>query len=147
MPTKTIPILDIQYQLVPGAAAICVPTPVTQDNHALVYLKTNQFISLAYNGYLKVHTGIFLIDYPELILNTNPHITIQTIAHIYSIPELEEEDGIEVISPKVLTSEYSKEIIVTIHNTHKAIFNAEKGENICILELLFAPKVNFSLVN
>jgi dUTPase len=145
MSKVTVPILNIRYQLTLDAHALCVPDPITSNHHGLVYLKTNQNISLAYNNYLKVHTGVILISYPELILNTTPNITLETVAHCYSIPELAEEDGIEVVSPTILTSDYLSEIIVTIRNTHKEIFNAERGEPIAILELGFVPKADFIL--
>ena len=141
----TVPILNIRYQLTQDAIAQCIPNPVTQDHHGLVYLKTNQNISLAYGNILKVHTGVVLISYPELILNTTPNITLETVAHCYSIPELAEEDGIEVISPNILTSDYLDEIVITIRNTHKQIFNAERGEPIAMLELGFVPKADFIL--
>ena len=145
MSNKTIPILNIRYQLTLDASPLCVPTPLTENHHGIVYLRTNQNICLAYNNCLKVHTGIILLSYPELILNTNPNITIETVAHCYSIPELQEEDGIEVIGPKILTSEFSDEIVVTIKNINKQIFYAEKGEAIAILELGFVPKADFIL--
>lgn len=145
MSRSEVPVLNIRYQLTRDASALCVPTPFTEDHHGIVYLKTNHNISLAYGDCLDVHTGVILLSYPELVLNTNPNITIETIAHCYSIPELEEEDGIEVIGPKILTSDYLDEIVVTIRNNHKTIFNAEKGEPIAILELGFVPKADFVL--
>lgn len=145
MPKATIPILDIRYKLTRDANALCMPEPVTLNHHGLVYLKTNQNISLAYGNHMRVHTGVILISYPELVLNSTPSITLETVAHCYSIPSLAEEDGIEVINPIVLTSDYLDEIIVTIKNNHKEIFNAERGEPIAILELGFVPKADFSI--
>lgn len=142
---ETVPVLNIKYQLVQNADYRCIPEPVTLSKHGIVYLKTNQNISLAYNNYLKVHTGIILLSYPELVVNTIPNITIEMVAHFHSIPELMEEEGIEVIQPTILTADYDDEIVLTIRNNHKEIFNAEKGEPICIMELGFVPKVNFIL--
>jgi hypothetical protein len=113
----------------------------------IVYLKTNQNISLAYGNYVDVHTGIVMLDFPELLTNTEPPISIALVARFHSIPELEEEDGITIIAPKIKTIEDTDEIILTIHNTHKAIFNAEKGSPIGIMELDFLPKADFLLAS
>ena len=142
---NTIPILDIHYRLTRDAHVLCVPDPVTLNHHGIVYLKTNQNISLAYNNYIQVHTGVMLISYPELILNSTPPITLEAIARCYAIPEMTEEDGIVVVNPTILTSDHLDEIVLTIKNTHKEIFNAERGEPIAILELGFVPKADFSV--
>jgi len=141
----TIPVLDIRYKLTDDASPLCVPSPYLRDQLGIVYLKTNQEISLAYNNYLQVHTGIILLTYPELTLNTTPKIRINTVAKFYSIPELREEDGIEVINPYMITSEHNSEIILTIKNNHKPIFNADRGDPIAIMELSFIPKAEFFL--
>ena len=146
MAKKISSILDLRYQLVQGAPPCCVPDPVYPDlRMGLVYLKTNQNISLAYGNYVDVHTGIAMIDFPELLLNTEPPISIALIARFYSIPEMEEEDGIKLIAPKIRTIEDDDEIILTIHNTHKDIFNARKGSRIALMELDFLPKADFLL--
>ena len=146
MAKKISSILDLRYRLVEGASPCCVPDRVCFKHRVgLVYLKTNKTISLAYGNYMDVPTGIAMIDFPELLLNTEPPISIALIARIYSIPELEEEDGIKVISPKIITAEDHDEIVLTIHNTHKEIFNAERGERIGMMELNFIPKADFSL--
>ena len=138
--------LDIAYQLVNGADHTIMPDPVTANGLSVVYLKTRKTIDLAYNRVLQVPTGIMICQFPMIEFDTHPPITMGVIARCESIPSLQEEEGIEVLGPKVISSDRYGEIIVTIKNNNKAIFHAERGETIAMLTFDMLPLVDFSIV-
>ena len=138
--------LDITYQLVNGADHTIMPDPVTDNGLGVVYLKTRKTINLAYNKVLQVPTGIRIQQFPVIELNSNPPVTMGVIARCESIPSLLEEEGLEVLGPKLISSDkYCEEIVVTIKNHNKEIFRAERGEPIATMTFDLLPMVYFFL--
>ena len=142
-----IPVLDLHYRLVNGADFNMVPDPVVANGLGLVYLKTSRTINLKYNSILKVPTGIEIVRYPTFNLNSVPDIKVSVVGRCYSIPELEEEEGVSVLGPKFLTSDRYGEIIVTIKNFSQNIFRAERGEPIALFAFELLPQVQFTLAD
>ena len=138
--------LDITYQLVNGADHTIMPDPVTANGLSVVYLKTRKTIDLAYNHVLKVPTGIMICQFPMIELDTRPPITMGVIARCESIPSLEEEEGLSVLGPKLISSDRYGEIIVTLKNNSKKIFHAERGEPVAMLTFDMMPLIDFTIV-
>lgn len=138
--------LDIAYQLVNGADHTLMPDPVTANGLSVVYLKTRKTIDLAYNRILKVPTGVMICQFPVIEFSINPPITMGVIARCESIPELEEEEGLEVLGPRVISSDRYGEIIVTLKNNNKQIFHADIGEPIAMMTFDMLPMVEFTVV-
>ena len=138
--------LDIAYQLVNGADHTIMPDPVTANGLSIVYLKTRKTIDLAYNRILQVPTGIMICQFPVIELESSPPISMATIARCESIPELEEEEGLSVLGPKIISSDRLGEIIVTIKNNSKTIFHAERGEPIAMLTFDLMPMIDFTII-
>ena len=139
--------LNVHYRLVNGANFKMIPEPINQDGLSVVYLKTRKSIDLAHNAVLKVPTGIEIVQFPTVELDSTPKLAFCTIAKCIEIPELAEKEGIIVLGPKLLTPTHKGEVIVTIKNTNKEIFRAERGESIAIMMFDFAPMLNLSLSN
>ena len=138
--------LDITYQLVNGADHTIMPDPVTANGLSVVYLKTRKTIDVAHNHILKVPTGIMICQFPVIELDSSPPITMGMVARCESIPSLEEEEGLSVLGPKLISSDRYGEIIVTIKNNSKSIFHAERGEPIAMLTFDFMPMIDFCIV-
>lgn len=138
--------LDIGYQLVNGADHTLMPDPVTANGLSVVYLKTRKTVDLAYNKILQVPTGIMIVQFPVIELEARPPITMGVIARCESIPELEQEEGLSVLGPKLISSDRYGEIIVTLKNNNKQIFHAERGEPIAMLTFDLSPMIDFIVV-
>lgn len=138
--------LDTNYRLVNGADHTIMPDPVTANGLSVVYLKTRKSIDLAHNRILKVPTGIEIVQFPTFVLNSDPPITMGVIARCVSIPSLLEEEGLMVIGPDLISSDKYGEVVVTLKNTNKEIFHAERGEPIAMLIFDMLPMVDFRIV-
>lgn len=137
--------LDIHYHLVNGADHTIMPDPVTANGLSVVYLKTRKVIDLAYNRTLKVPTGVSILQFPTFVLNSDPPVTMGVIARCTSIPSLEEEEGLSVIGPELISSDKYGEIVVTIKNNNKEIFHAERGEPIAMMMFDMLPMIDFGI--
>ena len=137
--------LDLRYRLVPGADHTLVPSPVYLDNMGIVYLKTRRTINLKYNSILKVPTGVELLPLPMFSLNSTPDVKVMVVGHCYSIPELEEEEGLSVLGPRLITPSDHGEIELTIKNYNQTIFHADQGDPIAILAYEIIPYAALSL--
>ena len=138
--------LDIHYRLVNGADYTIMPDPAVANGLGAVYLKTRKTIDIAHGRILKVPTGIQILQYPTFELNSNPPVTVGTIARCCAIPELEEEEGLSVLGPQLISSDRNGEIYVTLKNNGKAIYHAERGETIALLIFSMVPMIEFSAV-
>ena len=139
--------LNVHYRLVNGANFIVMPQPAIKNGLSVVYLKTRKSISIAHNNTLKVPTGVEIVQYPNIELDSTPKLAFCTVAKCIEIPELAEKEGIVVLGPRLLTSEDTGEIYVTIKNTNKEIFSADRGDPVALMLFDFLPMLDLSLSN